>query len=95
LVGCGLHASVVFFVRVCWFLFAAAVVVACVVLNTPPGVVLNIILIFLCFLGAMLIYALMMVSVDARALELGVMRMVGMGKIKLVCMLLCQVWLLR
>ena len=52
------------------------------------GVILDVIILFLCFLGCNLIYSLMMMSVDARVFDLAVMRMVGMSKLRIIVMLL-------
>ena len=40
------------------------------------GITINIIIFFLCYLGVMLIYSLMMISVDSRRFEMGLTRMV-------------------
>ena len=40
------------------------------------GLILNLIIFFLCYLSIMLIYSLMMISVDSRKFEMGVTRMV-------------------
>jgi hypothetical protein len=40
------------------------------------GLILNLVIFFLCYLSVMLIYSLMMISVDSRKFEMGVTRMV-------------------
>lgn len=54
------------------------------------GLLLNIIVLFVFALSVMLIYSLLMVSVESRTFELGILRMVGMTRPRLVGLLLCQ-----
>jgi ABC-type antimicrobial peptide transport system permease subunit len=54
------------------------------------GLILNIIVVFIFFLSVLLIYSLLMVSVEARTFELGVLRMVGMTRARLAGLVLTQ-----
>jgi len=54
------------------------------------GLILNIIIIVLFFLSVILIYNLLMVSVETRTFEMGVLRMVGLNKMGLVELILIQ-----
>ena len=54
------------------------------------GVVLDIIVFVLIVLSIMLLYSLLVISVDTRTFELGVFRMVGMARSALITMLLTQ-----
>eukprot|EP00002_Diphylleia_rotans_P029058 TRINITY_DN5889_c0_g1_i2.p1 TRINITY_DN5889_c0_g1~~TRINITY_DN5889_c0_g1_i2.p1 ORF type:complete len:1017 (-),score=172.30 TRINITY_DN5889_c0_g1_i2:111-3161(-) len=45
------------------------------------GLLINLIVFILCILSVMLIYSLMMVSVETRTFEMGIMRMIGMTKL--------------
>ena len=54
------------------------------------GLLLNIIVLFIFALSVLLIYSLLMVSVESRTFELGILRMVGMTRPRLVGLLLTQ-----
>jgi ABC-type antimicrobial peptide transport system permease subunit len=54
------------------------------------GLILNIIVLFIFFLSILLIYSLLMVSVEARTFELGILRMVGMTRTRLAGLVLTQ-----
>jgi ABC-type antimicrobial peptide transport system permease subunit len=54
------------------------------------GLILNIIIFILLFLSVLLIYSLLMVSVETRTFQMGIMRMVGMRRSELVQLLLVQ-----
>jgi ABC-type antimicrobial peptide transport system permease subunit len=54
------------------------------------GLLLNIIVLFIFGLSVLLIYSLLMVSVDSRTFELGILRMVGMTRRRLVGLVLTQ-----
>lgn len=54
------------------------------------GLILNIIVLFIFFLSVLLIYSLLMVSVEARTFELGILRMVGMTRTRLAGLVLTQ-----
>jgi len=55
------------------------------------NLILSIILTILFILAAMLIYSLLLISIETRTFELGVHRMVGMTRIGIIQMLLTQV----
>lgn len=54
------------------------------------GLILSIILTILFILSAMLIYSLLMISIETRTFELGIHRMVGMSRFSVIEMLLSQ-----
>lgn len=54
------------------------------------GLILSIILTILCILSTMLIYSLLMISIETRTFELGVHRMVGMKRLGIIQMLMVQ-----
>jgi len=54
------------------------------------GLILNIIIFILLFLSILLIYSLLMINVETRTFELGVMRMVGTSRRGLIMLLLVQ-----
>ncbi len=54
------------------------------------GLILNIIILFIFFLSVLLIYSLLMVSVESRTFELGILRMVGMTRGRLVGLVITQ-----
>lgn len=54
------------------------------------GLIMSIILTILCVLALMLIYSLMMISVETRTFELAVHRMAGLGRLGVVNLLLTQ-----
>ncbi len=54
------------------------------------GLILNIIILFIFFLSVLLIYSLLMVSVESRTFELGILRMVGMTRGRLVGLVVTQ-----
>jgi len=54
------------------------------------GLILNIIIFILLFLSILLIYSLLMVSVETRTFQMGIMRMVGMQRRELVQLVLIQ-----
>lgn len=54
------------------------------------GLILSVILTILFILSAILIYSLLMISIETRTFELGVYRMVGMSRLQIVEMLLMQ-----
>eukprot|EP00007_Cunea_sp_BSH-02190019_P001337 CAMPEP_0174241540 /NCGR_PEP_ID=MMETSP0417-20130205/23696_1 /TAXON_ID=242541 /ORGANISM="Mayorella sp, Strain BSH-02190019" /LENGTH=1110 /DNA_ID=CAMNT_0015320789 /DNA_START=233 /DNA_END=3562 /DNA_ORIENTATION=- len=54
------------------------------------GLILNIIIFILLFLSVLLIYSLMMVSVESKTFQLGILRMVGMKRREIVQLLLTQ-----
>jgi ABC-type antimicrobial peptide transport system permease subunit len=54
------------------------------------GVILNVVVALLLFLSSLLIYSLLMVSVETRTRQLGILRMIGMRRSQLVRLLLTQ-----
>lgn len=54
------------------------------------GLILNVIIFILLFLSIVLIYSLLMISVETRTFEMGILRMIGMTRPSLVSMLLVQ-----
>lgn len=54
------------------------------------GLILNVIIFILLFLSIVLIYSLLMISVDTRTFEMGILRMIGMTRPSLVSLLLVQ-----
>lgn len=54
------------------------------------GLILNVIIFILLFLSVVLIYSLLMISVETRTFEMGILRMIGMTRPSLVSMLLVQ-----
>ena len=55
------------------------------------GLILNIIIFILLFLSIILIYSLLMINVETKTFEMGVMRMIGISRRGLVQLLLLQV----
>jgi hypothetical protein len=58
--------------------------------NLFLGLILNVIIFILLFLSVLLIYSLLMVSVETRTFEMGILRMVGMSRIGIIHMLFIQ-----
>lgn len=54
------------------------------------GLILNVIIVFIFLLSVLLVYSLLLVSVEARTFELGIMRMVGLSRSRLVGLVLTQ-----
>lgn len=54
------------------------------------GLLLNLIILFVFLLSTLLIYSLLMVSVESRTFELGILRMVGLTRPRVVALVLCQ-----
>ncbi|KAL6076916.1 FtsX domain-containing protein [Balamuthia mandrillaris] len=54
------------------------------------GLILNVVIAILLFLSALLIYSLLMVNVETRTFEMGVMRMIGTTRSGVIQLLLCQ-----
>ena len=59
-------------------------------LNLFLGLILNVIVFILLFLSVLLIYSLLMVSVETRTFEMGILRMVGMTRAGVVHLVLTQ-----
>lgn len=57
------------------------------------GLMLNIVIILLTLISTLLIYSLLMISVEARTFELGIYRMVGMRRAGLLQMILVHAWM--
>jgi len=58
--------------------------------NLFLGLILNVIIFILLFLSVLLIYSLLMVSVETRTFEMGILRMVGMSRPGIIHMLFIQ-----
>eukprot|EP01102_Stenamoeba_stenopodia_P012723 TRINITY_DN4044_c0_g3_i1.p1 TRINITY_DN4044_c0_g3~~TRINITY_DN4044_c0_g3_i1.p1 ORF type:complete len:1119 (+),score=191.24 TRINITY_DN4044_c0_g3_i1:127-3483(+) len=58
--------------------------------NMFLGLILNVIIFILLFLSILLIYSLLMMSVETRTFEIGIMRMVGATRKRVVQLILCQ-----
>jgi ABC-type antimicrobial peptide transport system permease subunit len=56
------------------------------------GLILNVIVFILLFLSIILVYSLLMINVDIKTFEMGVMRMVGITRRGLIQLLLFQVF---
>ena len=54
------------------------------------GIILSLVVVLLAVLSIMLIYSLLLVSIESRTFEIGVMRMIGVSKCGLVGLLLTQ-----
>lgn len=54
------------------------------------GLIFNIIILLFVVISILLIYSLLMISVETRTFEIGVMRMVGLTKLGIVVMILLQ-----
>jgi ABC-type antimicrobial peptide transport system permease subunit len=54
------------------------------------GLILNVIIFILLFLSVVLIYSLLMISVETRTFEMGILRMIGMARPSLIALLLVQ-----
>lgn len=54
------------------------------------GLILNIVIFVLLFLSVLLIYSLLMINVETRIFEMGVMRILGTGRIGIILLLLFQ-----
>jgi ABC-type antimicrobial peptide transport system permease subunit len=54
------------------------------------GLILNVIIFILLFLCIVLIYSLLMISVETRTFEMGILRMIGMARPSLIALLLTQ-----
>lgn len=54
------------------------------------GLILNVIIFILLFLSIVLIYSLLMISVETRTFEMGILRMIGMARPSLIALLLVQ-----
>lgn len=54
------------------------------------GLILNVIIFILLFLSVVLIYSLLMISVETRTFEMGILRMIGMARPSLISLLLVQ-----
>jgi hypothetical protein len=54
------------------------------------GLIVNIIITVLCGLAVILIYSLLLINVETRTFELGVMRMIGMSKFGIISLVLLQ-----
>ncbi len=57
------------------------------------GIILSLVVVLLAVLSIMLIYALLMVSIESKTFEIGVMRMIGVSKCGLVGLLLTQAFM--
>ena len=52
------------------------------------GIILNMIIFILLLLSVVLLYSLLLVSVETKTYEIGIMRMLGMNKIGIITMIL-------
>ena len=52
------------------------------------GIILNMIIFILLLLSVVLLYSLLLVSVETKTYEIGIMRMLGMNKIGIILMIL-------
>ena len=52
------------------------------------GIILNMIIFILLLLSVVLLYSLLLVSVETKTYEMGIMRMLGMNKIGIILMIL-------